>query len=214
MSSRPARPGPTPTPPPVLTLEALAAAVTSLTREVDLLRATAEPGVDLATRLDTVEHELAGTQARVESVAAVAALSQPAGTPDTSGHAYQFESVADWVDEVFVRLAARHHARWCPRWEAHLEAQARLQLLWHTWEAVHNDPANHTAHDEWMRVIFDHHTHWLLDREGPFAGCTPQHCAAAPRLPQRPTDDAHGVAPVTDLGAFRHSPTASAGGGR
>lgn len=163
----------------------LATAVATLAAEVDVLRATAECGIDLATRLDTLEHDLAELQVRLGTLSTLGPLPQPgaAGPPPAAG--YQFPVLAEWVDAVFTRLAARHQARWCPRWTDHLEAVARLQLLWHTWEPAHAEPANHQSRDEWMRLVFDHHTTWLLDREGPFAGCSTDRCALAPRLPQR-----------------------------
>jgi hypothetical protein len=190
----------------------LAAAVAHLSAEVDALRLDAEHDIDLATRLDTVEHDLAALALRVETLTALGPLGQSGGPAVSAAAAYQYPDLESWVDEVFARLAARHQARWCPRWADHLEAVARLRLLWRTWEAAHTKPANHHARDEWMRVVFDHHTQCLLDREGPFAGCTPDRCATAPRLPQRPTADPVGV--VARLDAYRGAPVAHAGGAR
>jgi hypothetical protein len=159
-------------------------ALARIAAEVETLRSTAECGVELATRLDTVEHELVAVLGRVETLVALAAVAPPAGAAPT-GTPCQHPTLAAWVDDVFAPLAARHQARWCPRWSEHLEAVSRLQLLWRTWETAHTEPANYAARDEWTRVVFDHHTPWLLDREGPFAGCTSERCAPAPRLPQR-----------------------------
>lgn len=163
----------------------LAAAVATLAAEVDALRMTTESGVDLGTRLDTVEHELSEAQARLATLATVAEVGQAGQSSAPGSAAYQYPNLDTWVDEVFARLAARHQARWCPRWDQHFEAAARLDLLWHTWEASHTQPPDYRGRDEWARVVFDHHTPWLLDREGPFAGCAPDRCAIAPRLLQR-----------------------------
>ena len=187
------------------TLEALAA-------ELQTLRAAVDADVDLATRLDSLEHDLAAVAARVETLTTLAAL----GQPDTGGvgQGYQNATLAVWVDEVFARLAARHQARWCPRWAGHLEAVDRLQLMWHTWEAAHTEPANWAARDEWTRLILDHHTGWLLDREGPFAGCTPQRCSLAPRLPQRRHETDQRAALVASLDAHRRVAAAAVGATR
>lgn len=182
------------------------AAVADLAAELHTLRSAVEAGLDLATRLDNVEHDLAATQARVETLTTLAALGQPEH-PDTA-RGYQHPTLADWVDDVFTRLAARHQARWCPRWADHLEAVARLTLLWNTWESAHTEPPNWAARDEWTRLIFDHHTGWLLDREGPFAGCSPHRCALAPRLPQ---DIDQRAALVASLDAHRRAAASAVG---
>jgi Domain of unknown function (DUF4913) len=190
----------------------LAAQLSELAAHVDALRVAAETSIDLGTRLDTLEHELAGAVTRLDTLAALGALPDPQRSPG-SGGPYQHASLAEWVDVVFTRLAARHQARWCPRWDQHLEAVGRLSALWHTWEASHAEPVNWPARDEWTRVVFDHHTTWLLDREGPFAGCTPQRCAAAPRLAQTPL---HRDRPalVAQLDAYRHAAAAVIGASR
>ena len=184
--------------------------VTELAAQVEALRDVAETGIDLATRLDTVEHDLGLLLARVETLAALTALGPASPAAPGVGAGYQYPDLAGWVDEVFARLAARHQARWCTRWHTHLEAVYRLQLLWHTREIAHAEPANHHARDEWTRVIFDHHTGWLLDREGPFAGCTTERCAPAPGLQQRPLVRPEPAA-VASLDAHRRT---AAGGAR
>lgn len=159
--------------------------------------------LDLTTRLDSLEHDLAAAQARVETLTTLAALGQP-DHPDAGGaRGYQHHTLQAWVDDIYSRLAARHQARWCPRWDQHLEAVGRLQLLWHTWESAHTEPANWAARDEWTRLIFDHHTGWLLDREGPFAGCTPHRCALAPRLTKPSTQTGQHPSPVASMDAHR-----------
>lgn len=191
----------------------LAAAVATLAAEVDALRMTAECGVDLGTRLDTVEHELAEAQVRLATLATVAEVGHPSQSSAPSSDPYQYPDLDTWVDEVFARLAARHQARWCTRWAQHFEAAARLDLLWRTWEASHTQPPDYRGRDEWARVIFDHHTPWLLDREGPFAGCTSDRCAIAPRLLQR-TLVTRPLSLVTPLAAHPRDPTTAAGGAR
>ncbi|MGB8021938.1 MAG: DUF4913 domain-containing protein [Candidatus Nanopelagicales bacterium] len=186
------------------------AAVADLAAQVDALRITAECGVDLATRLDTLEHDVANLQVRLETLAVVAAVGQPGEPSMPAASGYQYTELDAWVDDVFARLAARHQVRWCSHWEEHFEAVARLRLLWHTWEASHTEPADYRARDEWARVVFDHHAPWLLNREGPFAGCTPDRCATAPRLPQRDLGaSTHGL--VASLGAYQRARAAAGG---
>ena len=101
---------------------------------------------------------------------------QPTPQPSPS-YPYRYQHLADWVDEVFARLAAAHRAKWCTRWADHAEAHIRLEVLWHTWEAAmaaapDTDP-QWAAVDEWLRVRLDHHVDKLLDVDGPFAGCIP-----------------------------------------
>lgn len=182
-----------------------------LAEQIAALRDIAETGIDLATRLDTVEHDLGLLLTRVDTLATLTALGT-APTPDV-GVGYRYPTLAGWVDEVFARLAARHQARWCSRWDTHLEAVDRLALMWHTWETAHTAPANHHARDEWTRVIFDHHTPWLLDREGPFAGCTTERCAPAPGLQQRPLARPAATV-VASLDARRRGAATAAGGAR
>ena len=183
-----------------------------LAAELHTLRGAVEASLDLTTRLDSVEHDLAAAQARVETLTNLAALGQ-VEQPDTA-RGSQHPTLHAWVDDVFSRLAARHQARWCPHWTDHLEAVHRLQLMWHTWEAAHTEPANWAARDEWTRLILDHHTGWLLDREGPFAGCTPQRCALAPRLPQRRHAIDQRAALVASLDAHRRVAAAAVGATR
>lgn len=188
------------------------AALSELAAELHTLRGAAEASLDLATRLDNVEHDLAAAQARVETLTTLAALGAPE-QPDAA-RGYQHPNLHAWVDDVFSRLAARHQARWCPQWAEHLEAVHRLNLLWHTWENAHTEPANWAARDEWTRLIFDHHTGWLLDREGPFAGCTPHLCALAPRLPQQRHDTDQRAVLVASLDARRRVAAAAVGTSR
>ena len=120
----------------------------------------------------------------------------PATPHPSPSYPYRYQHLADWVDEVFARLAAAHRAKWCTSWADHAEAHIRLEVLWHTWEAAmaaapDTDP-QWAAVDEWLRVRLDHHVDKLLDVDGPFAGCIPARgtdpgrCSAPPRLAQRP----------------------------
>ena len=134
----------------------------------------------------------------------IEALAPPAASAPAPAYPYRYQELADWVDEVFARLAAGHRAKWCTNWADHGEAHLRLEVLWHTWEAAmaaapDTDP-QWAAVDEWLRVRLDHHVDKLLDVDGPFAGCIPTRgadpgrCSAPPRLAQRPLVLAHDTA--------------------
>ena len=180
---------PTPGPLPA-SVDALCAAVADLADELTDLR-TAQVTAGAAAG------ELAARLALVEQLAPNPAQPAP-------GWPYRYQALADWIDEVFARLAAAHRAKWCTNWDAHPEARIRLEVLWHTWEAAMAaapgaDP-NWASVDEWLRVRFDHHSATLLDIDGPFAGCVPARgtdlgrCSAPPRLAQRPLTLAHTAA--------------------
>ena len=177
---------------------AILAALNDLADEVAALAAA-------RTAADGAADELAARVARVEQLATP-------GPAESAGWPYRYQALADWVDEVFARLAASHRAKWCTNWEAHPEARVRLEVLWHTWEsamaaAPGADP-NWPAVDEWLRLRLDHHTAVLLDIDGPFAGCVPTRgaepgrCSAPPRLAQRPLAVAH-AASLARLEAHR-----------
>lgn len=160
----------------------------------------------------TAAHRLTGLADRLailEQLAMTPAAQPGGGTP------YQYASLGEWVDEVFTRLAARHRVRWCSNWEAHLEARARLEALWHTWEAANapqpgGQPA-WSAVDEWLRIVFDHHAAVLLDIDGPFAACSPfDRCSPPPRLAQRVLAKARQTA-VARLDAYHARRHASGG---
>jgi hypothetical protein len=181
---------PEPDPAPDLTptagqLATVLADVADLHDEVTALR-------QVHGQADTVTEQLANRLAVLEAL-----------TPPTAGAAgaalaspYRYQELADWVDEVFARLAAAHRAKWCTNWAAHPEAHIRLEVLWHTWEAAMaaapDTEPQWAAVDEWLRVRLDHHVDKLLDVDGPFAGCIPARgtdpgrCSAPPRLAQRP----------------------------
>ena len=175
---------------PPVTLGAVFADLRDLHDEVQALRHVRRDDTELA----------ASRSARL----AVIEQMVPQATPTTPSWPYRYQQLADWVDEVFARLAAGHRARWCSSWADHAEAQIRLEVLWHTWEAAmaaapDTDP-QWAAVDEWLRVRLDHHVDKLLGVDGPFAGCIPARgadpgrCSAPPRLAQRPLALAHDVA--------------------
>ena len=172
-------PASTPTPSEATQLSALLADLADLHDEVEAMR-------QVRAAADAAVQQLAGRLAVVEQLAA---------PPATPSYPYRYQSLADWVDEVFARLATGHRARWCTSWADHAEAHIRLEALWHTWEAAMAaapgvDP-QWAAVDEWLRVRLDHHVGYLLDVDGPFAGCIPAkgtdpgRCSAPPRLAQR-----------------------------
>ena len=188
------RPDPEPAPhlpPTAAQLAEVLADVADLHDEVTALR-------QVNHQADTVIEALAGRLAVLE------ALTPPTTTGAPVVSEYRYQELADWVDEVFARLAAAHRAKWCTNWAAHPEAVIRLEVLWHTWEAAMaaapgTEPA-WAAVDEWLRLRLDHHGSTLLDIDGPFAGCIPTRgadpgrCSAPPRLAQRPLVVAHDTA--------------------
>jgi len=96
-----------------------------------------------------------------------------------------YEGVIEWVDAVFVSLARRRKGTWCPRWMQHPEALDRLTAMWRSWETIQADTPGQT--EEWMRLVFDHHTPRLLAGDGPFSHCTPERHGDPPP-PLAPTD--------------------------
>ena len=108
------------------TLAAVLADMETLHSELDALRtavsAAAHGAEQVAARMAVIE--------QITPAAPAAPAAAPAGQP------YRYQSLPDWVDEVFARLATTRRAKWCTNWAAHLEATARLEVLWHTWEAA------------------------------------------------------------------------------
>jgi Domain of unknown function (DUF4913) len=160
-----------------------------------------------------------------ELAARLAVLEQTAAIPepaDGGGYPYRYEALADWVDEVFARLAAAHRAKWCTSWHRHAEARIRLEVLWHTWESAMAAPEggdpNWSAVDEWIRLRLDHHAGVLLEVDGPFAGCVPStrtdpgRCSLPPALTQRPLvpDRSASLALLEAHRARRRGPVGSA----
>lgn len=169
--------------PPASESSRLLAELQALREEVESLTA------DLAGRGANTDHRLTELSDRLSIVEDVA----PSVQPGAANHPCRYQSLGEWVDEVFTRLAARHRAKWCTDWEHHLEARTRLEVLWHTWESAMAAPVggapDWAALDEWLRLRLDHHATILLDVDGPFAGCIAhERCAAAPRLAQRAVD--------------------------
>lgn len=178
------------------TLAAVLADLETLHSELEALRTSVAAAADGA-------EQVAARIAVIEQITPAAPAAAPAGQP------YRYQALPDWVDEVFARLATTRRAKWCTNWSAHLEAHARLEVLWHTWEAAWaaapgTDPA-WAAVDDWLRLRLDHHTAVLLDVDGPFAGCVPARgadpgrCAITPALAQRPLVVAHSAA-VAQIG--------------
>ena len=179
-------PGTDPAPlPTVPQLATVIADLEALHDHVNTLGAADERRAAAAKKLD----------ARLAQLEAMTPTPQPTPQPSPS-YPYRYQHLADWVDEVFARLAAAHRAKWCTRWADHAEAHIRLEVLWHTWEAAMaaapDTEPQWAAVDEWLRVRLDHHVDKLLDVDGPFAGCIPAkgtdpgRCSAPPRLAQRP----------------------------
>lgn len=186
-------------------------------------------GADLRDLADEVAH-LAAARANADAAAAelaerVAMLEQVAPAAEAGaavGHPYRYQHLADWVDEVFARLAAGHRAKWCTGWDQHAEARVRLEVLWHTWESAMavapGAEPNWAAVDEWLRLRLDHHVALMLDVDGPFAGCVPARgtdpgrCSAPPRLAQRPLVEARSasLARLEAHRARRRDPVGSA----
>lgn len=75
--------------------------------------------------------------------------------------------------------------RWCPRWDEHPEAVARLRVLHASWVqvAVSGDALTYST---WMLDHFDRHAAVLLSAEGPFAGCAAERHSPARPLPIAP----------------------------
>lgn len=206
MTDTPDRGAAHPADPAPETLSAVFADLQALHEQVDALLAA-------AGHTDAGTEQLAARLAVIEQLVPQAA--DPAPAPS---YPYRYQHLADWVDEVFTRLAAGHRAKWCTNWAAHAEAQIRLEVLWHTWEAAmaaapDSDP-QWGAVDEWLRLRLDHHAAALLDPDGPFAGCIPARgadpgrCSAPRPLAQRPLVVAPAAAvahldPAAQLAAHR-----------
>ncbi len=191
MTQNPVPPPPAPAGPAPVTLAAILADLHDLHDEVHAL---SQVRAESVAKADELAARLAVIEQLVPQAAPTAAPSYP----------YRYQQLEDWVDEVFARLAAGHRAKWCTNWAAHLQAQVRLEALWHTWEAAmaaapDADP-QWAAVDEWIRVRLDHHVAVLLDVDGPFAGCIPARgadpgrCSAPRPLAQRPLVVAHDAA--------------------
>jgi hypothetical protein len=158
---------------------------------------------DLTGHGANTDHRLAELADRLAIVEQVA----PSVQPTAQAHPHRYQSLGEWVDEVFTRLATQHRAKWCTDWEHHLEARTRLEVLWHTWEAAMAAPIGGSPDwaslDEWLRLRLDHHARLLLDVDGPFAGCIPdERCAPAPRLAQRSLDRSR-ASSLARLDAYR-----------
>ncbi|KPI02877.1 hypothetical protein OK074_5027 [Actinobacteria bacterium OK074] len=93
------------------------------------------------------------------------------------GEAYEAEldALTDWVDDLLLPVYGREvttSTPWCPWWDKHPEAVARLHGLWLAWQQ-HIDPeAGLAGAAVWHRDHLDHTMAQLRGPSGPFAACT------------------------------------------
>ncbi|MGW4719724.1 DUF4913 domain-containing protein [Nocardia sp. NPDC004260] len=98
--------------------------------------------------------------------------------------------VEQWVSEVYRREVSERNIenkrRWCPQWWRHGEAKARLEALWHAFEALRQGET--VEQSLFWLVHVDPHMTRLLDPEGPFKYCSPNkgHHAELAALPVVP----------------------------
>jgi hypothetical protein len=101
--------------------------------------------------------------------------------------ATKFRDVQHFVTEYLVVIWARtmrdtdHGFKWCPQWEQHPAAVARLTALWQAYEALHRDGG--TGPSTWWTHHADPHHAALTAPDGPFARCGPGRHLTAPPLP-------------------------------
>ncbi|MPY38485.1 DUF4913 domain-containing protein [Streptomyces phyllanthi] len=112
------------------------------------------------------------------------------------GEAYEAEldALTDWVDDLLLPVYGREvtsSAPWCPWWDQHPEAVARLHALWLAWQQ-HIDPeAGPAGPAVWHRDHLDHTLAQLRSTSGPFAACTTD--------PERPSHRLlHGPKPASE----------------
>lgn len=93
-----------------------------------------------------------------------------------------YDSAAAWVEGYLSlvywrRLGTRHV--WCPKWWAHPEAVVRVEGMWRAWEKMRQaDAALGIA--SWFTEVADPMMRELLDPDGPFKGCSPDHHRSKP----------------------------------
>jgi hypothetical protein len=87
-----------------------------------------------------------------------------------------------WVEQYFLPTFRRPiggEIRWCTQWHQHAEAITRLEALWRSWETLRLDP--NLGIVTWLTNYLDPLLAILISRAGPFAQCTPERHAPAPR---------------------------------
>ncbi len=91
--------------------------------------------------------------------------------PPLYPNVYSF--VGDYLITVWARPIRDNQGttRWCSVWWKHPEAVARLDALWHAFEALRLDPDLGAA--TWWRDFADPTMRVLMDPAGPFAACGP-----------------------------------------
>ncbi|MFW0873008.1 DUF4913 domain-containing protein [Rhodococcoides corynebacterioides] len=107
------------------------------------------------------------------------------------------EFVDQWLFTVYRReVTDSSDRRWCSQWRRHGEAVARLDAMWHVFEALRTEPAL-GASVLWKDHL-DVHMEQLMSRTGPFEHCSVRdgHTDRLKPLPSAPapTDSATAAA--------------------
>ncbi|MFF4215300.1 DUF4913 domain-containing protein [Streptomyces nondiastaticus] len=103
------------------------------------------------------------------------------------GQAYESEldALTDWVDDLLLPVYGREitsSAPWCPWWDQHPEAVARLHALWLAWQQHIGPEAGPSGPSTWHRDHLDHTMAQLRAPNGPFVACTTNPARPAHRL--------------------------------
>jgi hypothetical protein len=91
--------------------------------------------------------------------------------------------VHEYLIGTYRRNIDGRHRNWCPQWWCHVEAIARLEAMWRSFEHLRTDPASGTS--VWFINHADPHMAVLLDPTGPFQYCGPEK-GHVPRLEPLP----------------------------
>lgn len=96
---------------------------------------------------------------------------------DTGMRQPVFPDAATFFDIALGREVERRLGRglrWCPQWQRHPEAVARVTALWLAWEEM--GVSGDSGLSSWWLDHADRHLARLMDGEhGPFGNCSPEH---------------------------------------
>lgn len=110
---------------------------------------------------------------------------------DGDAYTTELRALTAWVDHLLLPVYGREisSARpWCPRWQEHPEAVARLHGLWLAWQQLTDVEAGLAGPSTWHRDHLDHVMAQLRSPDGPFAACTTSPTRPAHRLLSTPAD--------------------------
>ncbi|MCX5291349.1 DUF4913 domain-containing protein [Streptomyces sp. NBC_00183] len=90
-------------------------------------------------------------------------------------YAEELTALTNWVHNLLLPVYGREITTgrpWCPQWQEHPEAVARLHALWLAWQQLTDVQAGLTGPSTWHRDHLDPALLQLRAPDGPFGACT------------------------------------------